>query len=459
MGPSPACSTATPCFPTNSVLPVSPYYPGLELATAATRWLTGLPLVLDQLIVLAAVRIVLVLGVFLVVERACHSSRAGGIGVLVYAASPQFYGFDAQYAYETIALAFAVAVVYLLFVSIDSARPRMGRSFALALGCVGGGGPQPPCHRLAHRRFPRRVGRWAVPHGPPSPSPALTGWGPAWPSPRPRRRSLRHLRAWRSGMHRANASSMPDLELHEQEEGPGPHRRDRRRGRTRHRRRLDLVRRSTPHPVPRTCLRGRVGRHQRGIGHRSRGPDALQERRGWRIPHWEIAPHPGVCHRLGASILVPSLFSVIFKRSVRGGALRYLPAVIAAIYPISVLPTSRRAASWWPSAPRPSSSSASQLVVGAWLARRISRDRRLIERVATIGVATVVFLGSLLFGIGPLVSLLPGPYRVGADNLSLWLPLAGGRPLGRHPPAGGVPRCGRQGQRRAAQRHRRRRSR
>ena len=72
-------------FPTNSVLPVSPYYPGLELATAATRWITGLPLVLDQLIVLAAVRIVLVLGVFLVVERACHSSRAGGIGVLVYA--------------------------------------------------------------------------------------------------------------------------------------------------------------------------------------------------------------------------------------------------------------------------------------------------------------------------------------------------------------------------------------
>jgi len=41
-------------FPTNSILPVSPYYPGLELVTAATRWLTGLPLVVDELVVLAA---------------------------------------------------------------------------------------------------------------------------------------------------------------------------------------------------------------------------------------------------------------------------------------------------------------------------------------------------------------------------------------------------------------------
>ena len=41
--------------------------------------------------------------------------------MLVYVASPQFYGFDSQYAYETLALAFAAAVVYLLFVSIDGA--------------------------------------------------------------------------------------------------------------------------------------------------------------------------------------------------------------------------------------------------------------------------------------------------------------------------------------------------
>jgi len=123
-------------FPTNTVLPVSPYYPGLELATATTKWITGLPLVIDQLIVLSIVRVVLVLGVFLIVERICRSSRAGGIGVLVYAASPQFYGFDAQYAYETIGLAFAVGAVYLVFFSVDAPQPRMGKAFILALGSV-----------------------------------------------------------------------------------------------------------------------------------------------------------------------------------------------------------------------------------------------------------------------------------------------------------------------------------
>ena len=52
-------------------------------------------------------------------------------------------------------------------------------------------------------------------------------------------------------------------------------------------------------------------------------------------------------------------------------------------------------------------------------------------------MATAVFLGSLLFGIGPLVSLLPGPYRVGADNLSYGSPsLALARWADTHLPAG-----------------------
>ena len=78
-------------FEINPVLPISSFYPGIELVTAAIRWLTGLPLLLDQMVVLVLARILLVLCVFLIVERVCHSSRAGGIGVLVYTANPQFY--------------------------------------------------------------------------------------------------------------------------------------------------------------------------------------------------------------------------------------------------------------------------------------------------------------------------------------------------------------------------------
>ena len=244
-------------FPTNSILPVSPYYPGLELATAATRWFTGLPLAVDQLVVLAAVRIVLVLAVFLVVERACHSSRAGGIGVLAYAASPQFYGFDAQYAYETIALAFAVAIVYLLFVSIDTARPRFGRSFVLTLGCVVA---VVISHHVTGWFTVGFLVVWAVGlflSAHPRRHRTLTGRGPC--SGPPCRAHGGRLCCTALGVGRRDVGPGRRL-VHvqpgatQQEDGPGPHRRDRRRVRTRRRRRLDSFRQSTPHPVPRTRL-------------------------------------------------------------------------------------------------------------------------------------------------------------------------------------------------------------
>ncbi len=118
----------------NTVLPVSSYYPGLEMLTSAVKVLTGLPMVLSQMMVLLTARIVLVLCVFLVVERICGSARAGGIGVLVYAANPEFYAFDAGYAYETLALALAAATVYLVIAAIDEARLRRGDLAAPSFG-------------------------------------------------------------------------------------------------------------------------------------------------------------------------------------------------------------------------------------------------------------------------------------------------------------------------------------
>src|SRR5215469_13071814 len=95
-------------FQPNPILPVSPFYPGIELVTIAARWLTDLPLLIDQMV------------------------------VLVYAANPEFYSLGAQYGYQTLALAFAVAAVYLLLVAIDASRPKRWRLFALALISIAG---------------------------------------------------------------------------------------------------------------------------------------------------------------------------------------------------------------------------------------------------------------------------------------------------------------------------------
>ena len=425
-------------FPTNSILPVSPYYPGLELATAATRWFTGLPLALDQLIVLAAVRIVLVLAVFLIVERACHSSRAGGIGVLAYAASPQFYGFDAQYAYETIALAFAVAVVYLLFVSIDNARPRIERSFALTLGCV------------AAVVVSHHVTGWLT-----------VGFLVVWAAglyltAHPRRR----LTFTDSGppltllaAPTADASAAPpspsESQTSEQAKDSmsGSELPNRRRAQARivglaaavglvigGAWTLFVGRLLTPYLGPVFAAASADLAEALGNGHGDR--TLFKSAAGGGSPHWEIALILASAFAW-CLILVPSLFSVIFKRSVRGGALRYIPAVIAATYPISVLANISSSSKLVAERATTFIFFGVALIVGAWLARRISRDRRLIERAGTIGVATVVFLGSLLFGIGPLVSLLPGPYRVGADNLSYGSPsLAVAHWADSHLPAG-----------------------
>ncbi len=136
-------------------------------------------------------------------------------------------------------------------------------------------------------------------------------------------------------------------------------------------------------------------------------------------------------------ILVFSLYSVIFKRSVRGGALRYLPAAIAALYPVSLLADVSSNSKTVADRATTFIFFGVALVVGAWLGKRIARNRRMIERVGTIVVATIVFLGSLVFGFGPLVSLVPGPYVVGADELSYGSPsLALARWADIHLPAG-----------------------
>ena len=151
------------------------------------------------------------------------------------------------------------------------------------------------------------------------------------------------------------------------------------------------------------------------------GTDSSSNAAGGGSPDWEIVLQLAAAISF-CLILIPSLYSVIFKRSVRGGALRYLPAVIAAIYPLTLLANISSDSKLVAGRATTFIFFGVALVVGAWLARRIANDRRMLERGATIGVATLCFLGSLLYGGGPLPSLLPGPYRVGGDELSLGAP-------------------------------------
>ncbi len=157
---------------------------------------------------------------------------------------------------------------------------------------------------------------------------------------------------------------------------------------------------------------------------------------GGAAPHWDIALILAAT-AVWCLVLVPSLYSVVFKRTVRGGLLRYIPVLIAALYPLSVLANVSSASKEVAGRATTFIFFGLAVVVGAWLAQRISRDRRVMERTVTIAVAIIVFLGSFLFGNGPLTSLLPGPYQVGADSLSYGSPsLALAHWADTHLPAG-----------------------
>jgi hypothetical protein len=409
-------------FQANPILPVSSFYPGIELVTIATRWLTGLPLLLDQMVVLVLTRIVLVLCVFLIVERACRSSRAGGIGVLVYAANPEFYSLGAQYGYQTLALTFAVAVVYLLFVSIDATRPKRGRLFALALVSIGG---------------------MVVSHH-------VTAW-----------LTIGFLVVWAAGLRfiidppgRPATAEIAGQILATEDlarSRAGIASRDKQSARRKDQSRIvglaalvGVVLAGAWIAFLGHVLVGYIGpliqagaRNVTAMVSQLHGNRKLfQNSAGGGTPYWEEALILASAVFFCLIILI-SLYAVIWKKSVRGGRLRYLPAAIAATYPLAMLSNISSDAKDIGSRTTTFIFFGVAVVAGGWLAGRLLRKRRVIEQIATIGVAVICFLGSTLYGGGPLPLLVNGPYIVGAHERSLGSPsLALASWASTHLPAG-----------------------
>ena len=98
-------------FSENALLPTSSSFPGLEIATSALVTATGLSTFVAGLLMLGLLRILVVLALFLFIERISGSTRVAGLAALVYMANPAFVFFDAQFSYETMALGFALVVL------------------------------------------------------------------------------------------------------------------------------------------------------------------------------------------------------------------------------------------------------------------------------------------------------------------------------------------------------------
>jgi hypothetical protein len=121
-------------FLANSMLPVSPYFPGLELLTTAFANLAGVSIHTAAELVLAVLRAAFMVTLFLFFERLSGSARLAVIGCLLYMSSSTYIEFDASFAYESLAI---VLFIMILLVEADlSDTPRLFILFALLMGAV-----------------------------------------------------------------------------------------------------------------------------------------------------------------------------------------------------------------------------------------------------------------------------------------------------------------------------------
>lgn len=100
-------------FEANSILRVTPLYPGLETVTAAFAALSGLSMFGAGLVVVGIARLIAMLALFLLYEEISGSARLAGIAALLYTTNANFLFWSAQFSYESLALPLALLILYV----------------------------------------------------------------------------------------------------------------------------------------------------------------------------------------------------------------------------------------------------------------------------------------------------------------------------------------------------------
>jgi hypothetical protein len=114
-------------FSSNPLVITTEAFPGLDLLTGPLVALAHLSIFDAGTITVGLTRTAFLFALFLFFERATHSSRAAGIGVLVYACNPSFLYFNSQFAYESVALLIGVSLLLATIRWSDARDPAVKR--------------------------------------------------------------------------------------------------------------------------------------------------------------------------------------------------------------------------------------------------------------------------------------------------------------------------------------------
>jgi hypothetical protein len=120
----------------NELLPASSSYPGLPAIAAAMSQISGLKLFASSVILIAVARVLLLVGLFLLFERLAGDSRIAGLGAVFFAASPNFFYWSAQFAYESLAFPLLVLALLAALRAADDERVGSTHLAAILASCV-----------------------------------------------------------------------------------------------------------------------------------------------------------------------------------------------------------------------------------------------------------------------------------------------------------------------------------
>lgn len=127
-------ATSRHLFGANPLLPVGPFYPGLEILINALSGLTGLSIFVSGLVVLGVSGLIIVLSLYLFYEYLSSSAQVAGIATLLYMANLVFFG-DTLFHYQSLAIPLAAFVLFALVRrSYAPAGRRRGLTSAIWLG-------------------------------------------------------------------------------------------------------------------------------------------------------------------------------------------------------------------------------------------------------------------------------------------------------------------------------------
>jgi len=101
-------------FSPNTLLPISPLYPGLELIASAITQLTGLNVSESGIILIGVARVLLMLALYLLFKEISRSPRIAALGALLYTCHTNFLFFSSEFSYESLALPLATFGLFVI---------------------------------------------------------------------------------------------------------------------------------------------------------------------------------------------------------------------------------------------------------------------------------------------------------------------------------------------------------